>query len=76
METKFLKINPADNVAVAIAPLSAGEKINVDGQEITLNEDIPAGHKFALKNLAEGENVIKYGYPMGMPAKPADRATG
>ena len=65
METKFLKINPADNVAVAIAPLSAGEKINVDGQEITLNEDIPAGHKFALKNLAEGENVIKYGYPIG-----------
>jgi altronate hydrolase len=30
-----------------------------------LNEDIPAGHKFALKDFAEGEDVIKYGYPIG-----------
>ena len=65
MDTKYLKINPADNVAVAILPLNAGEIITVDGQDITLNENIPAGHKFALKDLAEGENVIKYGYPIG-----------
>ena len=42
-----------------------GEKLIVDGKEIILNEDIPAGHKFALKDFAEGENVIKYGYPIG-----------
>ena len=65
METKYLKINPADNVAVAIVNLSAGEKLSVDGIEIILNEDVPAGHKFALKNFAEGEDVIKYGYPIG-----------
>ena len=39
--------------------------INIEGKEIILNEDIPAGHKFALKDFAEGENVIKYGYPIG-----------
>ena len=65
METKYLKINPADNVAVAITTLSAGERVIVDEVEITLNEEIPAGHKFALKDFAEGENVIKYGYPIG-----------
>lgn len=65
METKYLKINPADNVAVAIAPLPAGEHLTVDGMEITLNEEIPAGHKFALKDFTEGEHVIKYGYPIG-----------
>ena len=65
METKYLKINSADNVAVAITALPAGEKLTVDGKEIILNEDIPAGHKFALKDFAEGENVIKYGYPIG-----------
>ena len=65
METKYLRINPADNVAVAIVNLPAGEHLSVDDIEITLNEDIPAGHKFALKNFAEGENVIKYGYPIG-----------
>ena len=69
METKYLKINPADNVAVAITALPAGEKLTVDGKGITLNEDVPAGHKFALKDFAEGENVIKYGYPIGHARK-------
>lgn len=69
MEAKYLKINPADNVAVAITALPAGEKLTVDGKEITLNEDVPAGHKFALKDFAEGENVIKYGYPIGHARK-------
>lgn len=41
METKYLRINPADNVAVAIVNLPAGEYLSVDGIEITLNEDIP-----------------------------------
>ena len=35
MEAKHLKINPADNVAVAITALPAGEKLTVDGKEIT-----------------------------------------
>ena len=65
METKYLKINQADNVAVAISNLKAGEKINIDNQIISLQEDIPAGHKIALQNFEEGENVIKYGYPIG-----------
>jgi altronate hydrolase len=65
MNTAYLKINPSDNVAVAIQPLHAGEQLQVDNRTITLTEDIPAGHKFALKALAEGEHVIKYGYPIG-----------
>ena len=65
METTYLKINPADNVAVAISPLKAGETIQVDGKDITLKTDIPAGHKVTLKDLNEGENIIKYGYPIG-----------
>ncbi len=65
METKYLKINPADNVAVAISALKAGETIQVDGHDITLNEDVPAGHKFALKDFAQGEDIVKYGYPIG-----------
>ncbi len=65
METKYLKINVADNVAVAISDLKAGETITVDGATIRVNQDVPAGHKIALKDFAEGENVIKYGYPIG-----------
>ena len=65
METTYLKINPADNVAVAISPLHAGEMIQLDGQNILLQTDVPAGHKVTLKDFKEGENVIKYGYPIG-----------
>lgn len=65
METKYLKINPADNVAVAIVPLKAGEVLTIDGREITLLQDTPAGHKVMLKDLAQGEDIIKYGYPIG-----------
>ena len=65
METKYIKINKDDNVAVAISPLKAGEEIVIDGQPITLVDDIPAGHKVTLKDMAEGENIVKYGYPIG-----------
>lgn len=62
---EYIKINPADNVAVAITPLSKGAVIEVDGKSITLVTDIPAGHKVALQDIAAGENVIKYGFPIG-----------
>lgn len=61
----FIKINPADNVAVAIKPLEKGEKVTVDGKEFILASDVPAGHKFLLKDCEQGENIIKYGYPIG-----------
>ena len=65
MKTTYLRINPADNVAVAISPLHAGETIEADGRVITLHTDVPAGHKVTLKNFQAGENIIKYGYPIG-----------
>lgn len=65
METKYLKINPADNVAVAVSDLLAGETISVNGLDIKLNEDIPAGHKFALKDFEVDNHIIKYGYAIG-----------
>ena len=63
--TSILRINPADNVVVAIQPQSAGAVITVGGKKITVLEDVPAGHKIAIKDLAEGEDVIKYGFPIG-----------
>jgi altronate hydrolase len=63
---RCLKINVADNVAVALVDdLKKGEVITIDGQQITLCEDIARGHKFALRDITEGESVIKYGYPIG-----------
>ncbi len=62
---KTIKINPADNVAVALEAIKNGETVNVEGLEVTVTGDIPAGHKLLLQDLKAGENVIKYGYPIG-----------
>lgn len=63
----YIKINPADNVAVAIEDLKEGFK--VDEFDLDLKEDIKSGHKFALKDIKEGEEVIKYGMPIGRASK-------
>ena len=62
---EFIKINPADNVAVAINDVEAGVGFDIDGVSITTLTKIPAGHKVALKAMAEGEDVVKYGFPIG-----------
>ena len=63
--SKYIRINPSDNVAVALEPLASGTVIELSDGSVILKEDVPAGHKIALKDLSEGDNVIKYGYPVG-----------
>ena len=61
----YLKINPADSVVVCLQPKKKGEIIEVDGTSVTLNQDTPAGHKVLIKDVRQGEDIIKYGYPIG-----------
>lgn len=61
----YLRINPSDNVCVALTDFKIGEKLIVDGKEIIIKSDVPTGHKIALVDINEGENVIKYGYAIG-----------
>ncbi len=60
-QATFLKINPADSVVVCLQPKQKGEIIEVDGRQVTLNQDTPAGHKILIKDVKEGEDIIKYG---------------
>ncbi len=62
---KFIRINPRDNVAVCLELAEKGEKITLGELEIEVKEEIPVGHKMALSQIPEGENVIKYGEPIG-----------
>lgn len=63
--SKFIKINPDDNVIVAIDAIPAGEKLSVDNTEFIVLDDVPAGHKIALQDFAADDNIIKYGSPIG-----------
>ena len=68
---KYIKINPSDNVAVALQDLVKGEVV----EGVTLSMDIPRGHKIVLKDLKAGENVIKYGFPIGHVTRDAAGGT-
>lgn len=64
---RYIKINPADNVAVALQDLQKGETV----EGVKLLTDVPRGHKVVLMDLRGGEDVIKYGYPIGHVTKDA-----
>ncbi len=59
-----------DNVATAIKDLFKGQRVIVAlGEEkltVELLEDVPFGHKFALVDIPQGGQVIKYGEPIGV----------
>ena len=61
----FIRINDNDNVAVALKPIEKGTTLDVAGISVTTVEDIPQGHKFAVKPVAKGDAVIKYGFRIG-----------
>ena len=67
----YIKINPADNVAVALQDLSQGTVV----EGVTLSMDIPRGHKIVLHDLKAGENVVKYGFPIGHVTRDAAAGT-
>ena len=69
MKQAFLKINPADSVVVCLRAMKAGEIVTDGDKEIKLLQDTPAGHKVLLTDKKEGEDIIKYGYPIGHAAK-------
>ena len=62
---EMVRITPRDMVAVALQPLKAGETVSYGDGEITLKDDLPMGHKAALRDIRKGEAIIKYGFPIG-----------
>lgn len=63
---RLIRINPADNVAVAlVGDVKRGEWFDDGSAKVLVSEDIPQGHKVALAPIAPGESVVKYGYPIG-----------
>jgi hypothetical protein len=64
-----MKLAPADNVAVALRPLSAGERIALDGRALTVERDIAVGHKLAALDIAAGDAILKYNCPIGVATR-------
>lgn len=65
MQKKVLKVNPKDNVIVALMDLPAGESVHLDGTDYTILKDIKAKHKFAAVDFEDGDHILMYGVIVG-----------
>lgn len=61
----YIKINPLDNVIIALKDFSKGEIIDLEGTPLEILNDVPRGHKIAIAEIAEGKDIVKYGAPIG-----------
>ncbi len=64
------RIDPRDDVAVALRDLAAGEVVSVGDCAVTLRAPVAKGHKLALMPVAQGADVLKYGWPIGRATAP------
>jgi len=70
---KILRVDPKDNVLVALSQLPAGEAITFDGEEYVPPSEIPAKQKFAVRDFAIGDEIIMYGGVVGLVRQPIPR---
>ncbi len=64
-ETAALRLSERDNIAIARAALPEGQEVELDGQHLRTRQAIAAGHKLAIRPIAAGEAVLRYGQPIG-----------
>jgi altronate hydrolase len=64
-ENAAIHLHPADNVAIARVPIAAGTDLVIEGAPVRTLDAIPAGHKLALRDIAAGEVVERYGQVIG-----------
>jgi altronate hydrolase len=73
MSGNVLKLDPADNVLIALRDLRKGDVIDFSESEYVLATDVPAKHKFVTADLAQGDRVVMYGVVVGKTMAPLRR---
>jgi altronate hydrolase len=70
MPRSVLQLDSRDNVLIALTDLKAGQAVEFGGQTYSPPRNIPAKHKFAMHDLAIGDDVKMYGVLVGRAVKP------
>lgn len=70
---RVLQLDPRDNVVVALVDLKAGDQIELKDANYHLVRQVPAKHKFALRDFAPGDEVVMYGVVVGKVLQPIGR---
>ncbi len=66
---KAIVLNEKDCVAVAVENLKKGSRIKIGNKKIKLREDIPMGHKFAVRRIEKNEKIVKDGEVIGIATR-------
>jgi (2R)-sulfolactate sulfo-lyase subunit alpha len=61
----LLLLHPDDNILVARRDIAAGERVEIDGESLTIPKPVELGHKLARRDIAADARVLKYGAPIG-----------
>lgn len=73
----WIAIQPQDDVIIALRDYVKGEQITLpDGASFALLHDVPKGHKIAVHDLAQGADVMKYGFSIGIAQEPIAQGAG
>lgn len=81
MKDAILMHEAGDDVGVAVEDLISGSQvgaITLEGKPvgaIKLIDDVPLGHKIAMRDLARGRDVIEYGRAIGLATQDAPRGS-
>jgi len=69
MKNKYIIMNIEDNCATSLDKIPQDEELEINNSLIKIKQEIPFGHKFALKNINKGNHVIKYSEIIGIAIK-------
>ena len=69
---KLMLLHPDDNVAVCIAPIETGDRLDAGGVQLCAAQALAIGHKLARRAIAAGEKIYKYGAPIGSATQAID----
>jgi predicted RecA/RadA family phage recombinase len=64
-DSKLLRLDPLDNVLVAIQTLEAGDTVHIEDRVYTIPYRLTLGHKLAARDIRSGEKILKYHMPIG-----------
>ncbi len=69
---KWLVLRKGDNVALALADLEPGERLQVGAAKVVVRQPIEFGHKFAVRAVGKGEDILKHGEVIGRATERID----
>jgi D-threo-aldose 1-dehydrogenase len=65
MSGQAILLHRDDNVLVCIAPIAAGDRLEIGSETVIAATDVAVGHKLARRSLKAGDKILKYGAPIG-----------